>query len=495
LEITREQTGKLTANIHLHLDPTDYKPQVDAELKKQAKQAKMPGFRPGKVPVGVIRRMVGRSVVIETLNEVVNSALTEYLRKEELRLLGNPMPKDTKEEKDFPPEADKPLDFHFEVGLSPEIQLDFNLPDRPLRYDVEVDDAYLDKEIEQYRERFGGVTQPDSVAEGDIFYGKLHEVDAEGSPVEGGFEQLVPFNPIRIAKPEFFAPFYGAAIDSTHPVELKAVSENPKELSTLLFVDEEDVPALMDKKLHLTVKRINRMGKAELDAAFFGRMAEELGWDTTETPVEEMDEATFREKMRESFSVPAKEPARWDYLGALREKLLAHHAVELPDEFLKQWLQQNGEKPKSAEEVEGDYPGFVESQTWSLIVDEILSKNPDLQIKEDELRDQMLMDLRGMLANMGQPLAPEQEMQYLQMMAENQEMVNQSYSRLLNERVFDYLEVQIPPTEMTPITATEYFAMKEKEREEKEQGSVDQVMKQVQQAAADDKKRSEGSEG
>lgn len=494
MEITREQTGKLTANIHLHIEPADYKPQVDAELKKQAKKANMPGFRPGKVPVNVVRRMVGRQLVVETLNDVVNQALNDYIRDEELNLLGSPIPTDEKTEDDFPLAADQPLDFHFAVGLAPEITVDYDLPETPKRYEVEVDDAYLDKEIDQYRERFGGVTQPEEVAEGDIFYGKLYEVDADGNPIEEGFEQMVPFNPMRMDAPEFFAGFVGATIDSDHPVDVKQISEDPKTLAGLLFVDESEVPALLEKNTRVQVKRINRLGNAELNAEFFGRMAEELGWEDVNP--EEMDEAAFRDKMRESLAEQATEPARWEYLEALREKLLAHHPLELPDDFLKTWLQQPSREgeTKTAEEVEKEYPEFAEAQTWSLIVDEIMRQNPELKVEEEELQEQMVQDLRRMLGGMGQPLAPEQEAQYLQMMAQNREMVNQSYSRVLTHRIFDHLEEKIEPKETEPITATAYFEMKEKERAEKEANRVEEVLEEVQQAAAEDASRPAGDD-
>jgi len=485
LEITREQTGKLTADILVRIEPADYKPQVDAELKKQAKKANMPGFRPGKVPVGVIRRMVGRAVVIETVQDVVSQALSDYLREQELNLVGNPMPKSAKQEEDFPADADQPMDFDFEIGLAPEIELDYNLPDLPVKYDLEVDDAYLDQEINSYRERFGGVTQPEKVAEGDVFYGKLYEVDSEGNYIEGSFQQMVPLNPARIEAPAFFEQFEGAEIDDVREIDLKQISEDPQEIAKLLFIDEDQVPGLFEKSLKLEVKRINRMGIAEMDAEFFARMTEELEWEDV-TP-EDMDEASFREKMRETLAEQLQEHPRWDYLGKLREKMMEHHPIELPDEFLKSWLLKQDEK-RTPEQVEEEYPKFAESQSWSLIVDEIMRQNPEMKIEQDELIAQMRKDLRRMLGGMGQQLSPDQETQYLQMMMENEEMVQNSYSRLITERVFEYLEEKVPPQETEPITATAYFEMKEQDRtnEEKAAEEVQKVVQEAQQAAQQD---------
>lgn len=493
MEITREQTGKLTAEILVRVDPADYKPQVDAELKKQAKKANLPGFRPGKVPVGMIRRMVGRAVVIETVQDVVSQALTDYLREQALNLVGNPMPKSAKQEEDFPADANQSMDFDFEIGLAPKIELDYNLSDLPVRYDLEVDDEYLYQEINTYRERFGGVSQPEAVGEGDIFYGKLYEVDDEGHQVKDGFDQMVPFNPTRIEAPAFFKRFEGAKIGDVREIDLKAISDDPKEIATLLFVDEDQVPALLEKSLKLEIKRINRMGIAEMDAEFFSRMIDELGWE--EANADEMDEASFKEKMRASLAEQLQEHPRWDYLGKLRDKMMEHHPIELPDEFLKNWLLKQDEK-RTPEQVEEEYPQFAESQAWSLIVDEIMRQNPDMKIEQDELLDQMRHDLRRMLGGMGQQLSPDQETQYLQMMMENEEMVQNSYSRLITERVFEHLEEKIPPQEIVPITATAYFQVKDQEKsdEEKAAEQVQQVMQEAQQAAAQDQALAKGDE-
>ncbi len=491
MEITREQTGKLTAEILVRIDPADYKPQVDAELKKQAKKANMPGFRPGKVPVGVIRRMVGRALVIETVQEVVSQALNDYLREQELNLVGNPMPKSVKQEEDFPVEANQTLDFDFEIGLAPEIEIDYNLADLPVRYELEVDDEYLDKEINTYRERFGGVSQPEEVAEGDIFYGKLYAVDAEGNRVEDGFEQMVPFNPMRIEVPEFFKSFEGAKIDDVKEIDLKQISEDPKEIATLLFVDEDQAPALLEKSLKLEIKRINRMGIAELDVSFFSRMIGELGWEGAKA--DEMDEASFREKMRATLAEQLEEYPRWDYLGKLREKMIAHHSIELPDEFLKIWLLKQDER-RTPEQVDEEYAQFTENQSWSLIVDEIMRQNPDMQIEQDELIAQMRLDLRQMMGGMGQQLSFDQEQQYLQMMMENEGMVQKAYSRLITDRVFQHLEEKVPPKQTEPITATAYFAMKEQEKSEEEKAAeqVQQIVQEAQQAAEQDQALAEG---
>jgi trigger factor len=492
LEITREQTGKLTADILVRIEPADYKPQVDAELKRQAKKANMPGFRPGKVPVGVIRRMVGRAVVIETVQNVVSEALSEYLREQELNLVGNPMPKSAKQEEDFPADADQPMDFDFEIGLAPQVELNYDLADLPVRHEIEVDDEYLNKEINQYRERFGGVSQPEEVSEGDIFYGKLFEVDAEGEAVEEGFEQMVPFNPMRMEAPDFFKQFEGAKIDDVKDVDIQQISDDAAEIAKLLFVDEYQAPELFDKALKLQVKRINRMGIAEFNQEFFARMIEEFGWE--EANAEEMDEASFREKMREHLAEQLQENPRWDYLGKLRDKMMEQHPLELPDEFLKNWLVKQDEK-RTPEQVEEEYPQFVESQTWSLIVDEIMRQNPDLKVEQEELIEQMRVDLRRMLGGMGQQLAPEQENQYLQMMMENEEMVQNSYSRLITERVFKHLEEKIPPQKTEPITATAYFEMKEKEKSEEQKAAdqVQQVVQEAQQAAEKDQTLAEES--
>mgnify|MGYP006269823069 CR=1 FL=1 len=461
MNTTLESTGKLTAQIRLHIDPADYAPQVKEELKKQAKKANMPGFRPGKVPIGIVRRMVGRSVVVETINEMVNQELQDYIKGEKLNLVGDPLITEQKSEEDFDPNAEKEMDFVFDVGFAPEFELNFEIDDLPVRYEVTIDDEYLNETLEQYQERFGGVENPETYEKGDIMYGKVYEADEEGNAVEDGFEQMVPFNPIRFENDAFFEPFYGANLDDEFDLDIKTISEDTEKLAELLFIEADQVEELKNKKLKLQVKRMNRLNTAELNQEFFERMGEELEWEDVD--YENMDADAFKEKMRETLAEPQNENAKWFYRNKLRDKIIENHPLEFPDEFLKRWLLKTNEKLDEAKLAE-EYPDYVRSLTWSLIVDKMVEANPQIQVTEEDINAELIGNLRNQFLRMGMPLPPDREQEFLQMAQQNQEMVNNAIQSVIATKVFDALDEQIIPERET-ISSKEFQALLEKEEE------------------------------
>ncbi|MCB0843035.1 MAG: trigger factor family protein, partial [Bacteroidetes bacterium] len=225
MNITQVSTGDLTASITILLESADYKGKVNEELKKHAKKASMPGFRPGKVPVGVVKRMVGKSVVIEEVTRSVSDLLSDYIKDNEIKILGDPLPRDRKTEDDFDINCDKDMEFLFDIGLAPEFSLDYSLSAKPPIYEIEIDEAFLNEEIKNYQDRFAEVTNPESVAEGDVIYGRLYEVNEEGEEVEGGYSKMIGINPERVDNKDLFKSFYGKELEYTTDFELFQLGE------------------------------------------------------------------------------------------------------------------------------------------------------------------------------------------------------------------------------------------------------------------------------
>ncbi len=459
LNTTLESTGTLTSTLKLVIEPADYAGKVKDELKKQAKKANLPGFRPGKVPIGVVRRMVGRSVVIETVNEVVNTVLRDYIKEEKLNLVGDPMPTEQKGEEDFDPNAEKTMEFEFELGHAPEFELNLEVADMPDRYEVSVDEEYFEEQLSHYRERFGGVTNPETLEKGDIFYGRLHEVDEEGNAVEEGFEQLVPFNPIRFENDEFFEQFIGAKIEDIFDINLKEINDDTAKLAELLFIEADQLEEVLDKKLKIEIKRMNRLGTADFNEEFFAKMAEEFKW--TDVDIEGMDEESFKARMKESLEEPLAENAKWFYRNQLRDQIIAGHPLEFPDEFLKRWLLRTNENLTQAN-IDQEYPDYIRSLTWSLIVDKMVEANPEMEIKEEDINEELLRSLRSQFLRMGMPMPPEREQEFLQMAAQNQEMVNNAVQSVVATKVFDLLDEKIIPNQKS-ISSSEFQKMLEEE--------------------------------
>ncbi|MEL6252735.1 MAG: trigger factor [Bacteroidota bacterium] len=463
MNITQESTGNLTANITVLLSPEDYKPQVTEELKKQAKKASMPGFRPGKVPFGLVRKMVGMPVLIEEVNKIVSKALSDYLRDEEISLLGDPMPNTQKTEDDFDVNCEKELDFVFEVGLAPQFDVDFKLNKKPTKYNISIDDAFLKEQIDNFLERFGDVTNPEEVAKGDIMYGRIHEVDGEGNVVEGGFDKMIALNPDRVESKSFFKPYIGNKVDEVFDIDIFKIAKKHADVAEVLFMQEDELKELKGKPLKMELKKINRVEAAEMNEEFFGKVAASLQWmpDEGETELKIETEEAFKARMVKQLEKEFDENSKWYYRNEVQKGLMEGNKVDLPDDFLKRWMLKTQEE-YTEERVESEYEDFSKSVTWSMIVENI-SKTEDIKVEEEDLKDSIRDFVRKNLPAMGDD-GESREEEYINYIMQNQEMLEQHYRRIRDEKLYDVLEEKVG-SKSGKITASKFVEMSKEEND------------------------------
>ncbi len=436
--------------VKLELAPEDYKAPYLEELKKQARKVSLPGFRPGKVPLGMVKKMLGKSVLAEQLNELFSEHFGQFIKEEKLRVLGDPVVKEGLGEEDFDVNAESPIAVVFQIAYAPDISINYTLSEPVSMYQVEADEPFVEKNIEEQRERFAEVTQPDEVEVGDTVFGKLFEVNAEGEAVAEGFEKMIPLSPDRVENEAAFAPLIGKKIDESVPYDLKAVSEDPEALKKLFFLEAEELEQLEGKTLHLTVKRINRTRPAEMNEEFFKRIKDAYGWEDEIT-----DEASLRATLKSNIEAEFADNARWRWRSMMQRRLLEANPYEYPKEFLTDWIVRTNED-FDEEKAREEYPSFARSLTWSLLVNKITEENEaQVYVSDAELREKMIQGLRQQFAQMGQVLDPSQEEEYFQIMTQDEEVVERHFRRLLDGKVFNFLEEKFNPKRVS-ITATAF---------------------------------------
>lgn len=455
LNITLEETGPLTADLKVMIESADYSEQVKSELKKHAKKANIPGFRPGKVPVQVVRKMMGTSVVIEEINKILAKSVQEYIESEELDLLGDPLPKDRKKEEDFDPNAQKDMEFVFEVGMAPQFELDLNLPELPELHQVEIDEKFLEKEIDMYREHFGNTTTPEEFQMGDIVFGQVFEVDENGEAIEEGLTQMLPLNPKRVKNTELFKKFEGGKLEDAFDFDLNDLSEDKKELEDILFVEEDVVEALQSKKLKFRIKRLNRVTRAEMNEDFFKKVSEQQKMELEEGT--ELTEELIREKMKESLETQLNEIAKTRFKNKLSEALINHHPLEFPDEFLKKWLLSSNEEA-TEESVENDYPKFIQDLTYTLIESKAIQKF-DIKVEAEEVEDALKRNLIQSLMQSGMPADDNMLNSYMQYAKQDRDTMSRMFRSTLTNNVLDKLHEEFNP-ELTLINASDFVELK-----------------------------------
>lgn len=442
-----EKKDELNAVLNVHVVPADYSPQVDEEVKKYARKASMPGFRPGKVPKGMVRKMLGLGVVMEQVTKLVSQGISEHIRDNKLNVLGDPMPTELKGEEAFDLNCTKEIDFAFELGLAPEFDLVLELKDAINEYEVEIDDELINKEVDEQRDRHGELIYPETVELKDIVFGKLTIKDV-GEEEEG---KLIVVNenrfPEEVDTQKVFKPLLGKKVEDTIDFDLSVFGDEAQ-IKQAIMLEEEEFEKFSGKDLSFEIRRISRTNLAEFNEEFFAKVM----------PGEEVaDEDAFRAKISEKLQADLDRAASFRLNDDIRKALMASHEITLPDEFLKRWML--GEYEQVTEEnVDTEYPEMAEGVRWSLIIEKIQKEHPDTEVKSEDIEAEVKKAITEMV---GEGIDEEMEKKYMEHILGNQEMVKNYYSRVLNDRIFGVLKEKVT-TKVEKISATEFLESSKK---------------------------------
>ncbi|HPJ52220.1 MAG TPA: trigger factor [Flavobacteriales bacterium] len=399
MHIEKEETGTLTATLKVKLAPEDYTPGVEQALKEQRRSATLPGFRPGQVPLSIIRKRVGKAVLVNEVERLVGETLNDYIRTNSLKVLGQPLPtNDSIEGNDW----DSPGEFTFayEVGMAPafEVELDKKLGvDRVL---VEVDDALLDKEIADMTRRFGKLEDAEVSEEKDMLLGDMIELDAEGNIKEGGIMNRATISLEFLEDEHTRSSLTGLRSGDEVQVDPHKVSSGHDDLARMLGITHEQVHHLESSFL-FRVAEVKRMVPMEVGQELFDRV---FGQGAVE------DETAFRAKVKEGMEASFERDSDRLYLRDVLRKLEEKHQVELPDGFLKRWIQETSENPVTPEEVEQGYGEYAEGLRRQLLQDGIIEKY-GLEAKGEELDAFAKRYVADQFAQYGMPAPEEGEIQ------------------------------------------------------------------------------------
>jgi trigger factor len=433
MEITKEAVTELTAIITINLKPEDYRPGVDKMLKKYQHSAQVPGFRPGKVPVGMIKKMYGKSVLVEEINQIIGEAISKYLYENNIHTMGNPLPL----KQDVSPafEDGENFKFQFEIGLAPKVEIDAQSISAIPYYLIKVDDKMVDDDIKDIRRKYGKYSNPEVSEENHILYGEFEELDETGNVKEGGNKTTTTMVIELIKDAEHRAPFIGLKKDDSVVFNPMEAMNHEAEVAAMLKA-EKGSPA-MEADYKFTVKSINQIDQAELNQDFFDKIYGEAVVH---------DEEGFRSKIREGI-VGYFESMSFNKLKKdIKRKFLEEINIPLPDDFLKRMVKETAEKTEDEKEhdFEHEYYHLAEELRWSLIRNKIATEN-NLTVTEDEVKAVAKAMARDQFAQYG----------YYDMPPDKIEEVAKSYysgdgdvaarmeRSILDEKVFTVLKTKV----------------------------------------------------
>lgn len=429
MDITQEKVDALNAIVTIKIQPADYTPSLEKAIKDQAKKAKVPGFRPGMVPPSHIKKMYGKSILVDTINNLLQDTLGNYINENKLEVLGQPLPK-VDREKEFSWGYDQDFEFNYELGLAPTIELDFSAADKVTQYEISVDDVTLADRIKNIRRSYGKMTNPDVSADDDVLYAELKQLSADGSIFEGGITNTASIRLDQVINADVKASLIGLKKDDVITFDIqKAFNNDAAKVAGLLKI-EEDEAADLKSDFQLTVKNVNRLEESDLNQEFFDKLFGE-GVVTTEEE--------FRAKIKEEVETMMGQDAERRLQNDIYNYTLSKINFDLPDEFLKRWLIATNEN-LTDEELNKDYENFAKNLKWTLIENKIIKDNK-IEIKYEDVfaLAKVRLDQQFRMYS-PQPLSDEQLGQYTVQYLQNKENGSKIFEELKAIKVLDHLK-------------------------------------------------------
>lgn len=422
MNITRENVDALNAVVTVAIAKDDYQPKVDKVLQDYRKNANIPGFRKGAVPMSLINKQYGKAVLAEEVNKLLQSSLNEYLTTEKLDILGNPLPKMTE---DFNWDADD-YSFEFELGLAPEFTVDLGAKNKIVKYTIVADDTMLDEQVARIQKQYGKLVPKDKVEEGDDIRGVF-------TNEEKGINNEVTITTDVFKDKKAAKKFIGKKVGDVVTVSTKGLFDDDHKLMDYLKVDHDDVHGL-DIEVNFTIEEINTTEKAELTQELFDK----LFGEGNVTSVEQL-----KEKIKEDAEKQFATQADQKFLNDVTESLLENTKFDLPAEFLKKWIQTVGETPLTPEQAEEEYTKSENGLRYQLIEGKVITEN-NLQTTFEELKAYSSEVIKKQMAQFGQMNPTDADVENIvARVLSNQDEVKRLSEQVMSEKMLNLYKEKV----------------------------------------------------
>jgi trigger factor len=444
MEITRENTDDLNAILKIKIDKADYENRVENVLKDYRKKANIKGFRPGMVPIGVIRKMYGNAVKVDEINKIISENIHNYLTDEKLEILGDPLPK-TEELEDINYETQEDFIFSFELGLAPDVELNISKKNKVTSYDITIDEKMKNDHVENYRRRFGEYKNADVSEVKDVLKGKIEYVDGNSILFPEGHitdDSSLAIDIIRDDKIK--KNFIGKKANDKIDFDLRKAFPNDNEIAGLLKMQKEEVKDI-NGKFRFTISEISRFLPAEIGTDLFDKIYGE-GVISTEDD--------FMKKIEEEISASLERETEYKLMLDIKDMVIEKTDLKLPEDFLKRWLLKVN-KNTTEEQIEKEFDNFRKDLRWQLIKNKIARDN-DVKITQEELQIEAEKITRYQFQQYGLFYATDEQISnYARETLKKEDDAKRIADKILDDKVFILLK-DIVKIETKKITSEKF---------------------------------------
>ena len=441
MKVTFENPDKVNGLMTITVEEADFKENDEKTLKNYRKKANIPGFRPGQVPMGMIRRQVGTSVKVDEINKLVGQEIYKYVQENKIQMLGDPLPSDKQQPVDV--EKDAPYTFVFDIAVAPEFEIKLNGHDKVDYYTIKVDDKLIDQQVEMYASRGGHYDKVEKYEDNDMLKGDLRELDADGNTKEGGITvEAAIMLPNYIKVDDQKKLFEGCKLGDIITFNpKKAYPENNGEISSLLKISREEAENIT-ADFSFQITEISRYVKADVNQELFDQV---FGKDVVK------DEKEFRERIAEGMKAQFAVDSDFRFIYDLRahcEKKVGK--LTYPDALLKRIMLQNN-KDKGEEFVEKNYDLSVKELTWHLIKEQLVRDN-NIKVEDADIKEAAKEAARAQFAQYGMNNVPDEYLEnYANDMLKKKEYVDNLVDRSIDRKLTEVMKgvVKLNPKEVT----------------------------------------------
>ena len=427
MKVSFENPDKINGRLTITVEENDYKDEVDKTLKDYRKKANVPGFRPGQVPMGMIKRQFGASVKMDAINKIVGEQINKYITDNKINMLGQPLASEAQQPQDL--EKEGPYTFIFDIAVAPEFDIELTNKDKVDYYDITVDDALIDRQVEMFASRLGKNVDVEEYADGDVVKGDLRELDDKGNTKENGLTvegaMVMPEYIKAAAQKKLFKGAKLGDIITFNP--RKAYKESDAELASLLKIEKDKV-ADYESDFSYQVTSIQRFKNHAVDQELFDQT---FGKDQVK------DEKEFREKIAEGLKKQLEKESDYKFLMDVR-KYAEDKVGQLtyPDALLKRVMKENN-KDKDQEFIDKNYEASIKELTWSLIRNK-LSEKAQIKVNDEDVRNAARETARIQFAQYGMNNVPDEYVNnYADELLKKQDTVQQFVDRAIDLKLIE----------------------------------------------------------
>jgi trigger factor len=446
--VERENIGLLNDKLTVKLNKEDYLPSFEKKLKEYSRTANIPGFRKGMVPAGMIKKMYGAGLFQDEVLRTIEKELYTYLDKERPDIFAQPLPLENELQKLDMNNPDA-FDFSFEIGLKPAFTLSDVSNAKFIRHSVEVTDDMVTEEINRMQLKAGKMQEKETVDnEEDVVNVLFTESDENSIEIEGGISKENSVL-VKYFNPKMQQQLMGKKVGDSFVFQLESTFEGDKLEMMLQDLGFEKNDAEAAKKyFKLDIKTIGLVERREMNEEFFNEV-----YPGKEIKTEDALRTALKEEIQKYWEAQSRNQLH----DQLYHNLLEQTKMEFPTAFLTRWLKTGGDKQRTQEEAEAEYPTFENQLKWTLISDTIIKENK-LDVSEEELRTSLKEEVSRYFGNMNMGEDMSWLESYIDRMMKDEKQIDATYRRLVTEKLFGWAEAQAKPTEKK-VTSDELIAM------------------------------------